>query len=506
MMSLRGSAVMRSLLAVRLPLLSLRCPVLALLLLAASGAAALGGGSDDDSDRRPNVILLLLDDAGWKDLGCFGGRMRTPHIDRLAAEGMRFTDCHSPASNCSPSRAGILTGRIPARAGIYSYLPDKHPMHLRADEVTVAELARQAGYRTGLFGKWHLSDLANDQQPGPGQQGFEYWLATSNNAAPSHRNPVNFVRNGQPVGKIDGYSCQIVVDEALTWLKSIGVGQRTARPFLACLWFHEPHTPIASPPELIDAYRQRYPEISARDAAYLANIENVDIAVGRLLERLEAWGVADDTVIWCTSDNGPLSAFSRGKLRGFKSNVWEGGHRVPGIVRWPGRIAGGSECHVPVSGIDFLPTFCQLAGIELPRDRVIDGVSLLPLWEGRQEDFRRPTPLYWFFYRLNPSLAIRDGDWALVAHTDDAQRPKAHQLLREDLMPLRQAEPNRFELYHLGNDLGQSNNIALEHPAQLEQMKRQLVNLHREIMQQSVWWDIPADYGASAAKRVWNSE
>ncbi|MEX2579538.1 MAG: sulfatase-like hydrolase/transferase [Verrucomicrobiales bacterium] len=474
-------------------------------LLLLAFAAGAGAANEATGTERPNVILLLLDDAGWKDTGAFGGRMRTPNLDRLAAEGMRFTDCHAPAPNCSPARAGILTGRIPARAGIYSYLPNRHPMHLRDEEITVAELARESGYRTGHFGKWHLSDLENEAQPGPLDQGFEHSLATSNNAAPSHRDPVNFLRNGEPVGKIEGYSCGIVIDETLAWLESIDAGGEKAAPFLACVWFHEPHTPIASPPDLVEACLQRHPDLSRREAAYIANVENVDLAAGRLLERLEERGLADDTVVWLTSDNGPVNAFSRGGLRGVKSNVWEGGHRVPGIVRWPGRVEPGTKCSVPVSGIDFLPTFCDLAGIEPPRDRVVDGVSQLPLWVGSDEDFRRSTPLYWFFYRLDPALAIREGDWALVAGTDDADRPKAHPLLREDMPRLREAMPKRFDLYHLGADIGQTRNLADEESERFEAMKRTLVDLHREVVEEGVVWKIPADYGVGAKRRVWDS-
>ena len=448
-------------------------------------------------------VLLLLDDAGWADTGAFGGRMLTPNLDRLAAEGLRFTDCHSAAPNCSPSRAGLLTGRNPTRVGIYSYLPENHVMHLRAEEITVAELARGAGYRTGHFGKWHLSDLDNPAQPGPLEQGFDHSLATGNNAAPSHRDPVNFVRNGQPVGRIEGYSCQIVVDEALTWIERSGAGR--SAPFLACVWFHEPHLPIASPPELVEAVRRRLPGIGEREATYLANVENVDRAVGRLLEFLDRQGLARDTVIWFTSDNGPLDAASRGALRGLKSHVWEGGHRVPGIVRWPRRIAAGGVSRVPISGLDFLPTFCGLAGLPVPGDRKIDGDSLLPLWEGRESDFRRTTPLLWYFYRLNPALAMRDGDWALVAHTDDAARPKAHQLVREDLPRLRAARPERFALYNLANDLGQTTDVAAAQPDRFERMKQQMIELHREVVTEGVAWDIPEDYLAKAPRRVWNS-
>lgn len=462
--------------------------------------------ADTVSDARPNVLFVMLDDAGWTDLSCFGGRMLTPHLDQLSQQGMRFTDAHSPAPNCSPSRAGVLTGRIPARVSIYSYLPDAHPMHLRDEEVTVAELARREGYRTGHFGKWHLSDLDNDAQPGPLDQGFEYSLATSNNAAPSHLNPVNFHRNGKPVGKLPGYSCQIVIDETIDWLDQIGAKKEHAEPFLACVWFHEPHTPIASPPELIDACLKRHPDLTRREAEYLANIENVDRAMGRLLTWLDERGLAEDTVIWFTSDNGPLNAFSKGNLRGFKSNVWEGGHRVPMIVRWPGRIEPGSVCSVPVSGVDFLPTFCDIASVELPQDHIIDGASQLPLWTGHEEQFVRSTPLYWYFYRLNPSLAMRDGKWAIVAQTDDADRPKAHPLLREDMLYVLKAKPNFWQLYDIDRDQGQRDDLADEEPQQLQRMKRMLEEVHANVLSDAVDWEIPDTYGTNAKRRVWNSK
>jgi arylsulfatase A len=211
-------------------------------------------------------------------------------------------------------------------------------------------------------------------------------------------------------------------------------------------------------------------------------------------------------VIWFTSDNGPLNAFSKGDLRGFKSNVWEGGHRVPAIVRWPGHIAPGRTCHVPVSGVDFLPTFCDLAGIALPQDRVIDGTSQMPLWLGRESDFVRSTPLYWYFYRLNPSLALRDGDWAILARTDDADRPKAHPLLREDMARVLESKPVSWELYHLGRDRGQTRDLSADQPQRLETMKRQLAELHADVLAEGVSWDIPEDYRAGTARRVWNSE
>ena len=177
------------------------------------------------AEKPPNVVVVLLDDSGWTDFGCYGSEIETPNIDRAAKEGMRFTDCHSAAPNCSPARAGLLTGRTPSRVGMYSYRPPNHPMHLRDQEITLAEILKKKGYRTGHFGKWHLSTLLSKDQATPADQGFDHSLGTDNNAAPNHLNPVNFVRNGKRVPKTEGYSCQIVVDEAITWLDSIKAGK-----------------------------------------------------------------------------------------------------------------------------------------------------------------------------------------------------------------------------------------------------------------------------------------
>jgi len=471
--------------------------------LAVIAALALGPVAIADEAKPPNLLLVLLDDSGWTDFGCYGSAIDTPEIDRIAAGGMRFTDCHSAAPNCTPSRASLLTGRIPARAGIYSYRPGGHVMHLRDEEVTVAERLQSAGYRTGHFGKWHLSGLESEQ-PGPLDQGFDHSLGTSNNAKPSHLDPVNFVRNGEALGKVEGYSCQIVVDEAIEWLQR-SARDEPAAPFFACVWFHEPHTPIASPPELVAKYRQRFPEMSAKAAAYHANIENVDRAVGRLRAHLERTGEWDDTLVFITSDNGPLSGFSCKGLRGRKSNVWEGGHRVPGIFHWPGRIEAGSECGVPVSGIDFLPTACEVAGVEPPSDRTIDGVSLLPLLEGREATLDREQPLYWFFYRLNPAVAVRDGDWVLIADTDDARRPKAHPLTREDMPRIKASKLTKLQLYNLAEDLAQSEDLAEARPEVLARLKSRAEALHREVVDEGYAWEIPASAGEGRGRRVWDS-
>ena len=452
--------------------------------------------------ERPNFLLILLDDAGWTDLGCYGSRIQTPRIDQLAAEGMRFTDCHSAAPNCSPSRAGLLTGRTPARSGIYSYLPKNHVMHLRSEEVTLAELLKKAGYHTGHFGKWHLSRLQSNQ-PSPADQGFDYSFGTDNNASPNHHNPVNFIRNGAPVGKREGYSCQIVVSETVSWLGRIAADRQ---PFFACVWFHEPHTPIASPPDLVKKYQGLYPDLSRKQAVYYANVENVDRAVGRLLIHLEESGLAENTVVFLTSDNGPLNSFSRVGLRGQKSNLWEGGHRVPGIFRWPGNIQPGTESSVPISGVDYLPTVCDIAGIQPPRDRALDGASIFPLLAGRPETFQRSQALYWFFYRVNPSLALRVGQWSLIAHSNDSQRPKTHPLIRDDMPQIKTSRPASLQLFNLKNDLRQQQDLASAQPALLKELGEKLSRKHAEVIREGYSWDIPAEYGASNKRRIWTSE
>ncbi len=379
----------------------------------------------------------------------------------------------------------------------------RHVMHLRNEEVTIAELLRDEGYVTGHFGKWHLSTLQSDQ-PGPRDQGFDYSLGTDNNASPSHLNPTNFVRNGEATGRIEGYSCQIVVSETIQWLNQ--VRQAEDKPFFSCVWFHEPHTPIASPPDLTAKYQRLIPSLNKKQAAYHANIENVDRAVGRLLGSLKEMDLESNTMIFLSSDNGPLNRFSRAGLRGQKSNVWEGGHRVPGIVRWPGHVRPGSLCSVPVSGVDYLPTVCDIVGIDTPKDLTLDGTSILPLLKETPSGFSRTKPLYWFFYRLNPGLAIRSGDWSLVATTNDAQRPKAHSLLREDIAHIQASRPSTFQLFNLRHDLAQQQDISKTEPEVLARLQSELSHLHQDVIREGHKWDIPEAFGVNSKRRLWESE
>ena len=345
---------------------------------------------------RPNVLVILCDDLGYGDLGCYGHPLiRTPNLDKLAGQGVRFTQCYASAPVCSPSRAGLLTGRTPSRAGIYTWIDPNNPMHLPAGEVTLATLLRQVGYRTAHVGKWHLNGMFNSpKQPQPGDHGFQHWFSTQNNAIPSHENPKNFVRNGQPVGPTHGFSCQLVADEAIAWLKK---GRASPDPFFLFVCFHEPHEPVASPADLVASYPKARNE---NEAQYFANVTNMDQAVGRLLATLDELGVADDTIVFFTSDNGPetLNRYKGarrsygvvGRLRGRKLWLYEGGIRVPGILRWSGKAPPGKTSDEPLWHLDLLPTLCRVTGAKVPTDRPIDGANFLPASRARRSNGRRP--------------------------------------------------------------------------------------------------------------------
>ncbi|MDA0350141.1 MAG: sulfatase-like hydrolase/transferase [Verrucomicrobia bacterium] len=443
------------------------------------------------ADDRPSFLIMMLDDAGWSDLSVYGSRIQTPNMDQLAAEGMRFTDCQAAAPNCSPSRIGMLTGRSPIRAGIFNYLDPGTPMHLQAQEVTIANLLRDAGYATGHFGKWHVSDLNSDQAQPP-DHGFDYSLGTDNNAEPSHLNPVNFVRNGVEVGPMKGYSCDIVADEAIGWLKDHSE-KKNDQPFFACVWFHEPHQKIASPPKLVADYEKLYPEIKKKEAEYLANVANADQAVGRILETLDQLDMDENTVIFLTSDNGGLNDFSNKGLRGQKSLMWEGGHREPGIFRWPAKIKAGTVSNETIGFVDVLPTFCDIAEVALPENRHIDGMSIRNhLTTGKS--FTREQPLFWFFYRVNPSMAFRMGDWLLTANTTDSHRKKTHWLSSEDIPLIKSSELMDFELFNLKSDLAQTTNVIEQNQNQFKEMKALMIRYHKDIVTEGEHWDIPADY------------
>ena len=363
--------------------------------------------------RRPNVVVLLADDLGWKDIGCYGGPVKTPALDGLAAAGVRFTDFYSGAAVCSPSRATLLTGRHHIRAGVYSWIHDHaQNSHLLEREVTLAEVLKRNGYATAHLGKWHLGlPTRARKKPTPTEHGFDYWFATGNNAQPSHRNPVNFVRNGEPVGKIEGYASQIVVDEAILWLDK---KRDSEKPFFLNIWFHEPHAPIAAPDQIVS----QYGELNDPAAIYSGTIEYTDRAIARLLKKLAQVDAPENTLIIYASDNGSYRRDRVGHLRGTKGSNFEGGIRVPGIFCWPGTITKGHVEHEPAGLVDLLPTVCGLLEIDKPERVHLDGSDVSPLLTGRGREFTRHQPLFWLLPASGPAVAIRDGKYSLVAHRD----------------------------------------------------------------------------------------
>ena len=429
-------------------------------------AALLAGLVPAADHPRPNIVVLLCDDLGYGDLGCFANpTIHTPHLDQLARDGVRFTECYSASPVCSPSRAGLMTGRNPNRLGIRDWIPPQSGIFLRPAEITVAQLLQQAGYHTFHAGKWHLNSRTNGSERTPGEAGFDHWLYTQNNAAPSHLNPRNFIRNGQPAGPLTGPSSHLVVAEALRWLDA--TNGATDAPFFLNLWFHETHEPVAAADEFLAQYPAE-PNLDRRH--YFGAATQMDAAVGQLLGYLDAHGLRENTFIFFTSDNGPetlnryptanRSHGSPGPLRGMKLHITEAGYRVPGIVRWPGHTRPGTTSAEPVCNLDFLPTACALAGIAPPADRPLDGGNFLPVFAG--QPVQRPHPLYWQydFAISHPwAVSLRDGRWKLLAN----------------------AALDQFELYDLTADVGESHNLAAHQPDRVRAMTATLRTLHAEI-------------------------
>lgn len=478
------------------------------------------------ADARPNFLVILCDDLGYGDLASYGHpHIRTPHLDRLAREGTRYTSAYSAAPVCSPSRVGLLTGRSPNRAGVFDWIPaagpgaataeSRHLTHLRREEVTLPGLLRAAGYATALSGKWHCNAAFNSPaQPQPGDAGFDHWFATQNNAAPSHENPRNFVRNGTPVGPLEGFSCQLVANEMIGWIERQRAG-KPEQPFFGFVSFHEPHEPVASPADLVASYRAV--ARNEDEAQYFANVTNLDRAVGDLLAALDRLGVADNTVIFFTSDNGPethlrypsakRSYGSPGPLRGMKLWTTEAGFRVPGILRWPGRVKAGHVSDEPISSLDLLPTFTALAGARVPAALKLDGTDLRSALAGGPVP--RAQPLFWFYYNAinDQRAALRDGPWKLLARFEGGALPRFSNLNTASAPQVRSAKLTDFSLYRVSDDIGEARDVSTTEPGKLRELSARLVELHRDVATSMHVWPetavtpAPADPAAKKTKK-----
>ena len=445
--------------------------------------------------KRPNFVIILCDDLGYGDLACYGHpKIKTPCLDQMAKDGIRFTDFYSTAPVCSPSRVGLLTGRSPNRAGIYDWIPGGRDVHMRQSEVTIPQLLKKAGYNTFMGGKWHYNGKFNSRwQPQPYDGGFDHWFATQNNASPSHENPNNFVRNGKPAGELKGFSCQLLVDEALAWLKRQQV-MSDEKPFFMYVAFHEPHEPVASPKDMVEKYDRI--ARNHNEAQYFAKVTNLDAAVGKLLKTLKSMKLDQNTLVIFTSDNGPETLLRYGSrsgrsfgvadpLWGMKLWTTEAGFRVAGIMHWPLRIKAGNVRSEIISALDFLPTFCKLAKAEIPKTLKLDGVSFLPALDGRRVE--REKPLLWVYYNaLNEHrVAMRNGSWKVFAKMNF---PRIKTINQKNVSQAKAAILSDFQIFDLSQDIFERNNLAETNPSKFNDLKNTMIINYRELVNDSYVW------------------
>jgi len=442
--------------------------------------------------KRPNILIMMADDMGITDASCYNGNAQTARIDRLANEGIRYTNFYSGASNGSPTRAAMLTGRTPSRVGVYDSLVADAPMRLPETEITIPKLLKPLGYDTAHFGKWHLATYneKNTMLEGtPDKHGYDYWFGCANNAAPSHFQPNNYHRNGIRLKK-DGYACQEVAAESIKWLRS---RKNKEHPFFMTVWYNEPHVKLAAPENLIHKYMAAG---FHQEALYYATIENMDIASGRILDVLDELKLRENTLVLFTSGNGPeLFKTSSDPFRMKKLFLYEGGIRVPGIVRWPGHAEGGKISDVPIGFVDLLPTLVSIAGGTVPTDRTIDGENVLPALHGKP--LVRTKPLFWYFYKFEPLCALRDGDYKITATTDDfanANTTKIWQFSQQNQVFIKSAKLTRFELYNLKNDPSETTDIAATEPEIFAALQEKIIAFHAEMIRESPEWEgLPSD-------------
>ena len=412
--------------------------------------------------ERPNVVLFYVDDLGWRDVTFMGSEFyETPNVDRLASEGMVFTNAYANAPNCAPSRACLMSGQYSPRHGIYTVgsakrgksknrklIPIQNKTVLDEKIVTLAEVLDEAGYRTAQIGKWHLGD-------DPTTQGFDVNVAGNKTGSPKggyfspYKNPQ--LSNG-PEGE---YLTDRLTDEALAFIE-----ESRDEPFFLYLPHYAVHTPIQCKPELKQKYADKQPDGEQNNAKYAAMIDSMDQSLGRVLAKLDELELSDNTIVIFTSDNGGHGgATSNAPLRGAKGMLYEGGIRVPLAVRWPSVIASESSCPTPVIGVDFMPTLIEACGAKAPEEQPLDGASLMPLFAGKS-DWNR-AELYWHFpayleagkrsdspWRTTPAGAIRVGKWKLIEFYEDGRR----------------------ELYDLDNDAGEEMNIHKVHPQKAKEL------------------------------------
>ena len=425
---------------------------------------------------QPNILFIYLDDFGWKDAGFMGSDFfETPNIDRMANQGMVFTNAYSCAANCAPARACLLTGQYTPRHRIFNVgtgprgqAKHRRLLHVPGTNVlsrnlaTWPQLLRDAGYKTAIIGKWHLSD-------DPLEYGFDINIGGTHSGSPPQGYYPPHVYQGQPVpGLTDAPAGEYLTDrlsrEACQFIR-----QNKDRPWCLYLSHYAVHTPLDAKRELLPKYRAKPSGQRHKHVAMATMIQAVDEGIGSIQETLDQLDLTNDTAVFFSSDNGGLAtATDMAPLRGYKGTYYEGGIREPFFVRWPGVVAAGETSPEPITGVDILPTFCEIAGVTLP-DQPLDGVSLVPLINGTQQALPS-RDLFWHFpaylqannierhesrdplFRTRPCSVIRAGKW------------KLHHYFEDDGM----------ELYNLAEDLGETNNLANKLTAKAAELRARL--------------------------------
>jgi arylsulfatase A len=415
--------------------------------------------------RVPNIVLILADDLGWTDLGCQGSKYyRTPNLDKLASEGVRFTTAYSACTVCSPTRAAVLTGQYPARLHITDWIAGhKRPfarlsvpdwtMHLPHETTTIAERLREAGYSTLHIGKWHLGG----EEFGPTTHGFQTNIGGNDKGSPPsyffpyERNNIRLP--GLTEGHEGEYLNERLADETISWIES-----RKDKPFFVYLPHYAVHTPLQAPADAIEANKQRLiPGYPQQNPTYCSMVESLDAAVGKLTAKLAEWKLAENTIVVFTSDNGGLvlrDTTSNAPLRVGKGSAYEGGVRIPLIVRYPAAIMPAVN-DTPVISMDLLPTLVELATGKAPGADQVDGVSLARVLTKNEK--LAPRDLFWHYPHYHPGgatpyTAIRSGDWRLVEFFED----------------------QHVELYNLKEDIGEKTDLAAKEPVKRDELRAKL--------------------------------